>query len=54
MLEENIGYTFTGADSFALSVINICTGYILFFVAVGGVYWTLIRAKAENYQQGDY
>jgi ABC-type molybdate transport system permease subunit len=47
-LEENIGYTFTGSSALALSVVNVCTGYILFFVLVGGIYWTLIRSKAEN------
>jgi len=51
-VEENIGYTFTGNTALALSVVNITTGYILFFILCGGVYATLIKSKAEN--QGDY
>ena len=48
MLEENIGYTFTGADAFALQVINVCTGYVLFFALVAITYESLIKSKAEN------
>jgi hypothetical protein len=51
-LEESIGYTFTGPDLFAMQVINICTSYVLFFVAIGVVYWALIRSK--NTYEGGY
>lgn len=48
-LEENLGFTFTGADAFALQVINICTGYVLFFVLIATVFWVLTQSKAERY-----
>jgi hypothetical protein len=48
LIEEEIGYTFVGSNALALSVVNITTGYILFFVLIGGIYWSLIRSKAEN------
>ena len=47
-VEENIGYTFSGSDALALTVVNVCTGYILFFCIIGCAYWVLIRSKAEN------
>jgi hypothetical protein len=51
-LEETIistyGYVFTGADAFAIQVINICTGYILFFIAIAVLMKSLIAGKAEN------
>jgi hypothetical protein len=48
MLEDMIGYTFTGADAFALQVMNICTGYILVFVMLAGIFRVIIASKAEN------
>ncbi len=48
MLEESLDYAFIGADLFAIQVMNITTGYILFFVVVAVVFKSLIAAKAEN------
>jgi hypothetical protein len=48
MLEENIGYTFTGPDAFAIQVMNVTTSYILVFVVLAVVFKTLIASKAEN------
>lgn len=47
-MEESLGYTFTGADAFAIQVIHIVTGNILFFVVVAALLKVLIRSKAEN------
>ncbi len=47
-LEESVNYVFTGPDAFAIQVINICTGYVLFFIVVAVVLKSLIASKAEN------
>jgi hypothetical protein len=53
-VEENIRYTFTGSDALALSVVNVCTGYILFFTLISAAFKALVASKAENAGDTDY